>query len=548
MTIIVQHKKARTFIIFLLLVAGYSGIAMRIYYVAIRDGSTYAAMGQQQYYVTLTTYPPRAHIVDRHGQPLAINREGVSAFVTPATIHDRRALERFLQEHYPHAYTRLHNAHDHHSFFIQRMLTDEQYACIRNAASKDIHLVNEPGRYYPLPVSAPIVGITNSDGKGICGLELFFNEQLAGKPMVQHLWKDAHSGVYTLPHQLPEQGVTGTALVTSVDTVLQFLANEELLATMREYQAREGAVIIVDPATGEVLAMVSQPWCDPHDRVGLELEYMNNRIVHHQYELGSVIKVCSALAALEEGVVQPDELIDCQGVRTTYINGRKVNTAKKTEAGLIPFSRVIERSNNIGIAQVALRLGDQLYAHYQRMGFDRLTGIELPGERSGFINPPHTWSKQSVISLSYGYEIASTLAQLARFFCMIARDGHDLRLTLLKQPAAQQGERTYSHQSIDTMRTILENTTLHGTTYRARIKGYTIMSKSGTANMLVDGQYTPDKGTFTCAGIIQKGDYQRVMVVFIKEAVGQELFASVVAAPLFERIAQKILIHDKILI
>lgn len=547
MSMIVYHK-ARALCILFVLTIGYAGVALRVYCIALRDGVTYTMMGQQQYYVTIKTYPPRAHIVDRHGQPLAINRDGVSAFVTPHKVHNRDALEQFLQQYYPHAYTRLQNVHDTHSFFIQRMLTDEQRALLHNALCKDIHLVTEPGRYYPLPIAAPILGITDSDGKGICGLELFFNEQLAGKPTMQQFWKDARSGMYATPHQSPACEYLGTTLVTSLDSVLQFLANEELMATMHEYQAREGAVLIIDPATGELLAMVSQPCCDPHDRAALALERMNNMNVHHQYELGSVIKVCAALAALEEGVVHPDELIDCQGVRTTYVNGRKVNTAKRTEAGLIPFSQVIEQSNNIGIAKVALRLDEQLYTHYRRMGFDQPTGIELPGERSGFINPPHAWSKQSAISLSYGYEIASTLAQLGRFFCMIARNGYDLRLTLLKQDGAQQGERIYSQQSIDTIRTILENTTVHGTTYRARIKGYTIMSKSGTANMLVDGQYTPEKGAFTCAGIIQKGDYQRVMVVFIKEAVGQELFASIVAAPLFERIAQKILIHDKILI
>ena len=174
--------------------------------------------------------------------------------------------------------------------------------------------------------------------------------------------------------------------------------------------------------------MVTYPHFDPNNTHTASAELCKNSIITDAYELGSVIKVCAALAALEENVVTPDELIDCKNTETTYIDGRKINTVKAH--GIIPFTDVIAFSNNIGIAIVAKRLDKKLYDHYKRLGFGTKTGIEFPGENSGFVNPPEKWSKQSIISLSYGYEISATILQLACAFCTIAT-GHHVVPTLL---------------------------------------------------------------------------------------------------------------------
>ena len=172
-----------------------------------------------------------------------------------------------------------------------------------------------------------------------------------------------------------------------------------------------------------------------------------NTVVTEAYELGSVFKICVALAALEEGVVTPDELIDCKNTKTTFIDGRKINTVH--EAGIIPFEEVIAQSNNIGIAQVAQRLGTKIYDHYPRLGFSKKSGIPFPGENKGFINPPNKWSKQSIISLSYGYEVSANLLQLARAFSIIANGGYwiDPRITFDNQ-LPRNKKKLYSDESI----------------------------------------------------------------------------------------------------
>jgi cell division protein FtsI (penicillin-binding protein 3) len=342
-------------------------------------------------------------------------------------------------------------------------------------------------------------------------------------------------------------GKEGSPLHLTIDGTLQFLVYEELKTTMTQFSAKEGSVIVMNPATGEIVAMVTLPDFDPNNTKQIALENTKNRIITEEFELGSVIKPFATLAALEEGVVTTDELIDCQNTITAYIDGRRVNTTPTSVAGIIPFSQVIEKSNNIGIAKVVKRLNTKLYDHYIRIGFGKKTEIQFPGERAGFVNHPTHWSKQSLLSLSYGYEITATLLQLACAFCMIANDGYAIVPTLIfNTPPQKSAQPLYSGTTIATIKQILENTVLQGTAKKAQVKGYKVMSKTGTANLLINGHYDPTRNIYTCAGIVQKGDYQRVIVTFIKECPQKNLYASYVTAPLFERVAEKTLIHDKI--
>jgi cell division protein FtsI (penicillin-binding protein 3) len=190
-----------------------------------------------------------------------------------------------------------------------------------------------------------------------------------------------------------------------------------------------------------------------------------------------------------------------------------------------------------------------MYDHYTRLGFGRKTGIAFPGEHPGFVNHPDNWSKQSIISLSYGYEILATILQLACAFCIIANNGYPVTptLELTQQPYGKAGLPLYDTEPLETIKSILEHTTEHGTSKRAHINGYRIMSKTGTAILLIDGVYVDKKNLFTCSGIVEKGDYKRVIVTFINQAQStRQLFASGVAAPLFEHVAQHVLINDHI--
>lgn len=544
---ITRNEKARAFILFLIFCLCYGIIIANLYHIQIMQGEFFSQLAKQQYYLSTTQTPPRAAIYDRSGkQFLAHNKQALSAFITPRSISDHKKLNAFLRKNFPAAYSQLPSKKDKHFMYIKRHLSQSEIDLITKAKLPDIYFLTEHRRFYPVASTGNLVGITDLDNNGLFGIELQYNEQLKGTPTTYFLEKDARSGHFYLSKQMISQGKEGVPLQLTIDADLQFLIDEELSNWLQKYNSKEGAVLVMDPKTGEILAMVCHPHFDPNNTQTINQELTKNKIITECYELGSVIKICSALAALAEGVVTPDELIDCKNTKSTYIDGRLINTV--IEAGTIPFTEVIVKSNNIGIAQVAKRLGPKLYDHYMRMGFGKKTGIQFPGEQKGFVNHPDKWSKQSIISLSYGYEVSASLLQLACVFCMIANDGVPIIPQLIKnnQTTASSSKPIYPPDVIAIIKDMLLQTTEHGTTKRAGIKGYTVMSKTGTANMLIDGVYNKQRNIYTCAGIIKKGDYQRVVVTFVKEATGSELYASIVAAPLFEKVATKTIIHERI--
>jgi cell division protein FtsI (penicillin-binding protein 3) len=542
-------------LLFVIGISFFTIIVAKLFWIQIINHSFYLTCAERQYFFTLTEYPPRAPIFDRTGTSyLALNKESLAAFIIPTEIQDRPALEAFLKHHFPAAYERLSSSakatadmqtRQKKFLYVARRLTPEQKALIDDAQLADIHFLQEPSRFYPVPSAGAIVGITDIDNNGLFGIEKKCDAHLKGKPHTIRIEKDARSGHYIRAEML-DAGISGKPVQLTIDATLQFLAHEAVAQTVQKFGAKQGAAIIMDPITGEILAMVNVPSFDPNHLAEIDLAHTKATAITDTFELGSVLKVFSALAALAEGVVTPDELIDCKNTKTTYIEGRKINTV--LPHGIIPFNDVIAFSNNIGIAIVARRVGDKLYTHYKNLGFGSPTGIELMGEAAGFVNPPHNWSKQSIISLSYGYEITATLMQLACAFALIARDGvpvhpHILYPVTKPQPSVP----IYDAETISVIKEILRRTSQYGTAKKAQVHGCTVMSKTGTANMLINGEYVDTKNRYTCAGIVQKGAYQRVIVTFVQEAARGDLFAATVTAPLFEEIAERMLIHEKMI-
>lgn len=541
----IQSFKLRSTIIFFMFTILYALVGINLYYIQIKHHEFYKKIARQQYHVTITQIPSRGPIFDRTGKNyLAMNKDYISAFILPNQLTESIKTKKLLKKYFPSALKRFDQNKDKHFMFIKRRLSLAEQEIIAQHKSPDIFLLAEPGRYYPLASASPLIGLTNIDNKGLLGIELIYNHLLAGKPTTCHLEKDARSGYYYFKKKTTVQGDIGQALQLTIDADLQFLIQEAVQQTVNKFNAKEAAVIIINPKNGEIVTMISYPYFDPNNTLKATPDLFKNKIITDAHELGSVMKVCAALAALEEGVVTTDELIDCKNTLTTQIDGRTINTP--VAHGVIPFMDVIAFSNNIGIATVAKRLGTKLYDHYKRLGFGVKTGSEFLGENTGFINPPEKWSKQSIISLSYGYEISATILQLASAFCTIAT-GYKVKPTLMFRSHQTNGTKLYSDDALKVIKEILERTTLHGTARRARIKGYRVMSKTGTANMLIDGKYNPGKNLYSCAGIIEKDDYQRVIVTFVKQAQQKNLFASTVAVPLFEAVAERMLIHDTII-
>jgi cell division protein FtsI (penicillin-binding protein 3) len=540
-----QHKVKIT-LIFTALFACYSLAIVKLYLIQIRQTGFFKTIGNQQYRVRITATPERAFIYDRTGiQPLALNKDSISAFIVPNNLHDADAVNCFLQREFPSAYERLKQQKNKPFMYIKRQLTPAQKEIIEAAELSDIQFLKEPSRYYPVESTGPIIGTVDSDNQGTMGIELLMNETLAGTKSSYLLEQDARSGHFYFKKETTHQGSLGKPVHLTIDSTIQFLAYEELQKTMAEFQSTEGAAIIMNPDNGDIIALVNYPDFDANNTEKLDLTLTKNRVITQGYELGSVMKTFLALGLLAEGLATPETTIDCEGKKTAYLNGIRVNTWK--EHGLLTVSEIIEHSNNIGTTKLALMLGNKIYDHYRRCGFGEKTGINFPGEQRGIITHPSTWSKQSLASLSYGYEIRATLLQLASAFCMIANDGVIVKPRLLLSDPIQKSTPVYSPEAIAQLKEILTKTITQGTARKANIKGYKIMGKTGSARLLVDGKYQQNKNIFTFSGIVERGRYKRVIIVFIQETNRQDVYASSVAAPLFEHIAEKMLIHDRVI-
>lgn len=541
-----QSHKIRLSLIFFIFLSALSIALIRLFYLQIYSFTFFHTMAKQQYQVKIIKHPDRASIFDRFGNPLAVNKDALSIFITPTSVHDKQGIKDFIEHYFPQALERYNQKQDSSFFYIKRRITDDEKDLIQRLNHPDIYLLNEPNRFYPIESAIPLVGITDIDNNGIFGIELLYNKQLQGKPSIAYLEKDARSHLFYFSKEVKDNGQQGTPITLTIDGNLQFLIQELMQKELEHYQSSEGGAIVMNPDNGEILALISLPSGNPNEPQSLSAETSRCRPITDAYEFGSVMKVFAALAALDEKIVTPDEDINCMGVKTAYIEGRRVNTVPQTILGHASFKEVIKKSNNIGIAKVAKRVGTKLYDHYKKVGFGQKTGIQFPGEQTGHITPPEKWSKQSVISLSYGYEITTTLLQLARAFSIFSNGGYLITPHLVLNQNTPQPLPLYSKESINMMRDILEKKDAKGAARHGVIEGYTTLGKTGTANMLDHGKYDQHKNIFCFIGAIEKGKYKRVVACYLKESNKKGLLAASVTAPLFQKIAEILVMHDKI--
>lgn len=534
-----KDYKARVILVFLAFFALYLILAVRLFLLQVYQKDFFNVLAWQQHHVSMTINPPRGLIFDRSGSvALALNQEVQSAFILPHQFKQTEKTKKFLQRHYPDVFARMTANPERHFLWLERHVTPQRCIWLKKHGTDDISFINEPKRFYPFQSCAQVLGFTDIDNKGIAGLELEFDKKLQGIPTHLSIARDARSGNYYFERSIDQAGSQGEALTLSLDSNLQFFAFEELKKTVDHFQAKLGSVLIMNPDTGEILAMATYPTFDPHQKALSSFEVTKNNVVCECYELGSVIKPFSALAALEEGVVTLDEEIDCEG-KVTTIDRFKVENWKSV--GILPFRDVVRVSSNIGTAKIAKRVGTKLYDHFCRVGFGKKTGIEFPGERDGFVNPPKNWSRSSIIVLSFGYETMISLLQLGKAFCVIANGGHLVQPTLLKAETTRvcKGPLVYKHETIEQIKEILESIG-----QRYAVSGYRVLGKTGSARCAEPGGYSLKRGLYTFAGIVEKGDYRRVIITFVREPEKKVRWASEVTAPLFQRVAERMVIVD----
>jgi len=527
-------------------------IAFKLFNMQVLDYTTYMAKVRAQTNRVEELHSKRGTITDRNGEILAISLLSKSAFISNkdnalslAVFKKFYALVAVNNSQKINIIKRLRRGEKF--IWAKRKLTDDEYLKIRPLAlSKEtagtLDFVDEYRRVYPQKKTAShILGGVGIDEQALGGIETSLDSEIKGRGGKLKVLIDARKKIFQFKYL--EQPVTGKDIHLSIDTALQFFVERELASAVAAYRAAGGAVVVMDSRNGQVLAMASNPDYFPENIQGTPLPVLKNKAISFLYDPGSTFKIVLAASALENQVCGRQEMFDCHN-GVFAIRDRQITDVHPYAR--LSFDDIIIHSSNIGAAQIGMRLGGERYFQtIEKFGFGRRTGILLPAEENGILNPPQQWSGVSLAFLSFGYEIAVTPLQMAVAFNVLASGGLRVRPEILRSDGASAGgTRVLSVANDLRLADILTAVVSRGTGKKAEIAGLEIAGKTGTARKVEAGKYV---GSYVSSfgGFFPAQDPQVTVFVIIDEPLGL-YYGGDVAAPLFKAIAEKIMLYLKL--
>jgi cell division protein FtsI (penicillin-binding protein 3) len=524
-----------------LLLVGFAAAALalegRILYLQVVDKDFLAEQANDRHLRTQQISAHRGSLTDRHGEPLAVSTPVDTIYANPQEL--KVALDRLgelaaaLDQDEEWLARRITSNLEREFVFLERQALPGKVAKVLRLGLPGVSTIREYRRYYPAgEVTAHVLGFTDVDDHGLEGLEAAFDHWLKGENGVKRVLQDQR-GTIIKDVELLAPARPGRDLRTSLDLRLQYLAYRELKAAVNESRARSGSVVILDPGTGEVLAMVNQPSYNPNDRAQYGVETYRNLAVTDMFEPGSTFKPFVMAEALDSGDYTPRSIVDSQGA--LIVNDRIV-TEEGADLGRVSLTTVLAQSSNVGAARVALnRDPHAIWDVLSGFGIGRLTDSAFPGESAGTLNDPQHWCTVCQATLSYGYGVNVTALQLARAYAAIAAGGTLRPVSLLALDEAPKGERVVSAGTARELTAMLEAVVSpDGTGQRAAVRNFHIAGKTGTSRKAVAGGYSNDHAAIF-AGFAPASQPRLVVVVMIDEPKGV-YYGGDVAAPVFANI------------
>ncbi len=494
--------------------------------------------GEARYARTLPVPAQRGQIVDRNGVVLASTIPARSVWADPQEAlelkHEDFVKLAGILEIEPEIIERKIESRRGKSFvYIDRQIEVEKGEAVRALNLAGIHVSNEVCRNYPDgPISAHIVGFTDSDNNGREGIELADNQELSGKQGSRRVIRDRLGRI--VEDVWVKEGAVGSDVVLSIDSRLQFIAHKALAAAVERHAAKAGAVVVADVRTGEVLAMSSWPTYDPNSRRSVKFENIRNRVITDTFEPGSTMKPFAIAKALDLGIVRPDTLVQTAPGKLT-IGDRTIGDTH--DYGMITVSQVVAKSSNIGTSKIALEMSPEtLWNMYSSLGFGQAPEVGLPGAASGRLRPAKSWRPIEQATISYGHGISVSLLQLVRAYTALARNGDVIDLTFKRTYAPAKGEQIFRPEVARQMRAMMTQTVkAGGTARRVSVQGYTIAGKTGTANKIENGEYV-DKYVASFVGMAPAGQPRIIVAVMVDEPTQGSHYGGTVAAPVFNEV------------
>ena len=523
------------------LLAAFAVLAGRSVYLQALHTDFLQGKGEARYSRVLEVPGTRGRILDRNGEALAISTPVQSVWAIPGDVDAKPAQLRKLGALLgvePRELRKKLGDTSRDFVYLKRQIAPEQAEQVARLGLAGIYQHREFRRYYPGgELTAHLVGFTGVDEAGQEGIELAHQATLGGVPGSRRVIKDRLGHVVEDIESI-RAAQDGQDLQLAIDGKIQSLAYGALKAALVEHRAKAGAAVVIDVRSGEVLALVNLPTFNPNNRARLSGEQLRNRALTDSFEPGSTLKPFTVALALEEGKVTPRTVVNV-GRDALRIASYTIHDPHP-EAGGISVAQVIQRSSNVGAAKIALALPrEDMWDMFNRSGFGAAPQLGFPGEASGKLRPAHSWRPVEQATMAYGHGISVSLLQLARAYTMFARDGEIVPLTLLKADSPAAGTRVISAQTAREVRAMLELAVQPGgTAPRARIMGWRVAGKTGTAHKQENGGYAPDKYISSFVGLAPASAPRLVIAVMIDEPSDGKYYGGVVAAPVFAQVAQ----------
>jgi cell division protein FtsI (penicillin-binding protein 3) len=535
-------------------VAWSIGIEARLVYFQVIRHEELSAKAKRQQSSTTETPAKRGEILDRDGGLLAYSVDADSIFAVPSEIEnpasaaaalcgalkdcsrsDRQALAATLAKGGQFAY-------------VRRKAAPDQARRVAALNLQGVGFRKEDRRFYPhKELAAHLLGYVGTDNTGLGGIERAYDRLISGEPGTLLVQVDAHRRIFSRDSRPP---TTGSSLELTIDRYVQHVAERELRAGVLSSGAAGGSVVVIDPLTGEILALANYPTFNPNVFGDFDAHHLRNRAIQDVYEPGSTFKIVTAGAALEEKIIGPDDPIDVRGGRITF--GARV-IRDDHEYGVLSFREVIVKSSNVGAIKVGLDLGAPRMGEYvRRFGFGRPISPDFRGESAGIVWDPAKLNASALASVSMGYQVAVTPLQMAAAVSSVANGGDLIEPRAVRSvitggkrtpvPRKVLG-RTISKSTAAQLTAIMEEVVENGTGERAQVAGYTIAGKTGTAQKIVNDAYSNTDYNVSFVGFVPSRDPVFTIVVVVDSPRKMSPYGGVVAAPIFQKIADAVLRH-----
>ena len=550
----IQKHRPRLYLIFIFFNLCLSFLILRLFYIQLIQTDFFTNLAIKQHDRVVTLPPKRGIIYDRHLKELAvtINLNSIYAVARDIPAKDKpvvaKSLSAILGLNYDYLQERL--SRDKSFIWLARQVSPSLAWQVKNLNIKGVDFVSEHKRFYPGgSLASHIIGVTDIDNNGLEGIELLGNKYLRGKPGYRYLKHDGKRRWLPCLEYKYIPAADGHDIVLTIDEIIQSIAERELDKVYKDLRAKGATIIIMEPRTGEILALANRPTYDLNNISQASMEERRNRAVTDFFEPGSTFKIVTASAALEEKAVSLEDRFFCEN-GTWPVAGHILHD--HTPHGWLTFKEVIVKSSNIGTVKVAQKLGaDKIYKYMKLFGFGATTGVNLPGEVTGIVKHPRQWSKTTISAVPMGQEVTVTALQLLSAIACIANDGVMVKPMVIKYIREQKSSRVklfspvqirqvISPETSRLMKQILSEVVKEGTGKLAQIPGYTVAGKTGTSQKIEDKAYSHRKFIASFVGFAPVDDPKIAVVVMVDEP-RPYYFGGTVAAPVFQKVASETL-------